>query len=43
MEKHRKAAEATMAQAKQFGSQWREIFRKNDGELTKEILTLKTS
>lgn len=43
LEKHRKAAEATHAQAEQLDAQWREAFRENDGELTKEIRTMKNS
>lgn len=42
LEKHRKAAEATQAQSTQLGTQWRDAFRQNDGELTKEIRALKT-
>jgi hypothetical protein len=43
LEKHRKAAEATHAKAEQMDAQWREAFRENDGELTKEIRAMKNS
>ncbi len=43
LDKHRNAAEATQAQAEQLDAQWREAFRKNDGELTKEIRTMKSN
>lgn len=43
LDKHRKAAEATHAQAQQLDAQWREAFRQNDGELTKEIRAMKNS
>lgn len=41
LEKHQKSAEANKAQAEQFGIQWREAFRENNGEITKEIRTMK--
>jgi hypothetical protein len=43
LEKHRKSAEATKIQADQLDAQWREEFRNNDGELTKEIRAMKNS
>jgi len=43
LEKHRKAAEATHAQAEQLDAKWREAFRENDGELTKEIRAIKNN
>lgn len=43
LEKHRKSAAATQLQSEQLGTQWREAFRQNDGELTKEIRTIKNS
>jgi Rad3-related DNA helicase len=43
LEKHRKAAEANHALAEQLDAQWREAFRENDGELTKEIRAMKNS
>lgn len=43
LEKHQKSAEANKAQAEQLGLQWREAFRENNGEITKEIRTTKNS
>ena len=41
LEKHRKSLAATQLQAEQLSAQWREAFRQNDGELTKEIRAMK--
>lgn len=43
LDKHRKSAAATKIQADQLDAQWREEFRRNDGELTKEIRAMKSS
>ncbi len=41
LEKHRKSADAMQTQSEQLGIQWRDAFRKSDGELTKEIRAMK--
>lgn len=41
LEKHRKSADAMQTQSEQLGTQWRDAFRKSDGELTKEIRAMK--
>lgn len=41
LEKHRKSANATKLQADQLGTQWRDAFRENNGELTKDIRAMK--
>lgn len=42
LEKHRMATDASNEESSQLGAQWRAQFRESDGELTKEIRTLKT-